>query len=123
MTFLYLAANNLSRFYAGLHSMHPSQKEDEMKRITAVLRESEVMAVRKAVCVAGGDRVVITPLPYRICGIDLMEAAGLNKYVQLDVTAVNSLSGNVVSAIRRVAQTGSIVLASCRDLHTHARCQ
>lgn len=31
-----------------------------MKRITVVLKESEAMAVRKAVCVAGGERIVIT---------------------------------------------------------------
>ncbi|MEJ1958211.1 MAG: hypothetical protein WDM70_01090 [Nitrosomonadales bacterium] len=41
-----------------------------MKRITTVLKESEVMAVRKAVCIAGAERVEITPLPYRMCGID-----------------------------------------------------
>jgi nitrogen regulatory protein PII len=99
-----------------------------MKRITAVLRESEAMAVRKAVCVAGGDRVVITPLAYRMCGVDMMDiysekmAAGFNKYVQLDVMADNRLYGNIVSIIRRVAQTGSIVLAPGQGGHAHARC-
>ena len=44
-----------------------------MKRITTMLRESEAMAVRKAVCVAGGDRIVITPIPYRMCGVDMVD--------------------------------------------------
>ena len=42
-----------------------------MKRITTVLRESEAMAVRKAVCVAGGECVVITPMPQRLRAIEL----------------------------------------------------
>ncbi len=44
-----------------------------MKRITTVLRESEAMAVRKAVCVAGGECVMIIPMPQRLCAIDLEE--------------------------------------------------
>ena len=43
-----------------------------MKRITTVLKESEAMAVRKAVCVAGGERVVITPMPQRLCALSLI---------------------------------------------------
>jgi L-lactate utilization protein LutC len=93
-----------------------------MKRITTVLKESEAMAVRKAVCIAGADRVVITPLPYRMCGIDMVDiysekmVAEADKHVRLDVTTDNSRSSSIVSAIRRIAHAGRIVLASRHDM-------
>lgn len=93
-----------------------------MKRITTVLKESEAMAVRKAVCIAGAEGVVITPLPYRMCGVDMMDiyseqiTAESGKHVRLDVTAENSRSGSIVSAIRRIAYAGRIVLASRHDM-------
>ncbi len=92
-----------------------------MKRITTVLKESEAMALRKAVCVAGAERVEITPLPYRMCGIDMMDicsesvAAESGKQVRLDVTADNSHFNSVFSIIRRVAQAGKIILGSRQD--------
>ncbi len=92
-----------------------------MKRITTVLRESEATAVRKAVCIAGADRIVITPLPYQMCGIDMIDiyseqiAAESGKHVRLAVTTDNSRSGSIISAIRRIAHAGRIVLASRRD--------
>ena len=92
-----------------------------MQRITTVLRESEVMAVRKAVCIAGAEDVVITPLPYRMCGVDMMDiysdqiAAESGKHVRFDVTADNSRSGIIVSVIRRIAHAGKIILASRHD--------
>ena len=65
-----------------------------MKRITTVLKESEAMTVRKAVCaIAGAERVVITPIPYRMCGVDMVDSysekiiAESCKQVRLDVTA------------------------------------
>ncbi len=93
-----------------------------MKRITTVLKESEALAVRKAVCIAGAERIVITPLPYRMCGIDMMDLCGeqivaeADKRVRLDVTADNSRSGKVVSAIRKIAHAGRIMLASRHDI-------
>jgi L-lactate utilization protein LutC len=93
-----------------------------MKRITTVLKVSEAMAVRKAVCVAGGERVVITPLPYRMCGVDMVDiysekvAAESDKHVRLDVTADDSHYGSIVSAIQRIAHAGRIVLASRPDM-------
>jgi nitrogen regulatory protein PII len=93
-----------------------------MKRITTVLRESEAMAVRKAVCVAGGERVVITPMPQRLCAIDLEEwycersAAQREVHVRLEVTADDSHYGGIVSAIQRIAHVGKIVLASRHDM-------
>ena len=93
-----------------------------MKRITTVLRESEATAVRKAVCMAGGERVVIAPIPYWMCGVDMVDiysekkmAAELHKYVRLDVTADDSKSGRIVSAIRRISHTGRIALASLHN--------
>ncbi|MGA8863947.1 MAG: hypothetical protein WBM09_03640 [Gallionella sp.] len=92
-----------------------------MKRITAVLKESEAMAVRKAVCVAGGERVVITPMPQRLCAIDLEEwyceqsAVPRDVHVRLEVTADDTQYGGIVSAIQRIAHVGKIVLASRHD--------
>jgi hypothetical protein len=68
-----------------------------MKRITTVLRGSEAMIVRRAVYVAGGERVVITPLPYRMCGVDMVDIYSekrireSDKQVRLDVTSDDSL--------------------------------
>jgi nitrogen regulatory protein PII len=92
-----------------------------MKRITTVLRESEAMAVRKAVCVAGGERVVITPMPQHLCTIDPEEwyceqsAAPRDVHVRFEVTADDSHYGSIVSAIQRIAHVGKIVLASRHD--------
>lgn len=93
-----------------------------MKRIITVLKESEAMAVRKAVCIAGADRVEITPIPYRMCGIDMFDicseqiAAELDKQVRLDVTADNSHFSSVFSIIRKIAHVGRITLASRHDM-------
>ena len=87
-----------------------------MKRITTVLKESEAMAVRKAVCIAGAERIVLTPLPYRMCGIDMMDmyservAAESDKQVRLDVTADKSHFNSVFSIIRKIAHAGKIIL-------------
>ncbi|MGA7749604.1 MAG: hypothetical protein WCA63_05600 [Gallionella sp.] len=92
-----------------------------MKRITTVLKESEAMAVRKAVCVAGGERIVITPMPQRLCSIDLEEwyceqsAAPKGAHVRLEVRADDSHYSGIVSAIQRMAHVGKIVLASHDD--------
>ena len=90
-----------------------------MKRITAVLKESEAMTVRKAVCaIAGAERVVITPIPYRMCGVDMVDSysekiiAASDKQVRFDVTADDSIAGSVVAVIRRIAHAGKIILAS-----------
>jgi len=92
-----------------------------MKRISTVLRESEAMSVRKTVCIAGAEHVVITPLTYRMCGIDMVDiysdkmVAELDTHVRLDVMADDNRSGSIVSAIRRIAHHGKIVLASRHD--------
>jgi hypothetical protein len=89
-----------------------------MKRIATVLNESEAMAVRKAVCVAGGERVVITPMPQSLCAIDLEEwhceqsAAPKGMHIRFEVTADDNHYGGIVSAIQRIAHVGKIALAS-----------
>jgi len=90
-----------------------------MKRITTVLKESEAMTVHKAVCaIAGAERVVVTPIPYRTCGVDRVDSyskkisADSCKQVRFDVTADDNMAGSVVAVIRRIAQAGRIVLAS-----------
>lgn len=89
-----------------------------MKRITAVLRESEAAIVRKAVCVAGGEEIVITPIPREAHEADIAEICTRKtihescKQVRLDVTAKDSMAGSVVEVIRRIAQAGKIDLAS-----------
>ena len=93
-----------------------------MKRITTVLKESEAMAVRKAVCVAGGERIVIFPMPLRLSAIDLKErsceqfAAPREVHVRLEVTADDSCYDGIVSAIQRIAHAGKIVLASRHNM-------
>jgi hypothetical protein len=83
-----------------------------------VLKESEAKAVRKAVCVAGGEHVVVTPIPYWMCGVDIVDIESERrvresvKHVRLDVTAEESRSGSIVSAIRNISQAGSIALAT-----------
>ena len=93
-----------------------------MKRITTVLKESEAMSVRKAVCtLAGAERVVITPIPYWMCGVDMVDIysekliAESCKQVRLDVTADDGMAGSIVAVIRRIAHAGRIVLASRHD--------
>lgn len=92
-----------------------------MKRITTVLRESEAMAVRKAVCIAGGEQVVITPMPQRLSAIELegcrsgQSAARKEMHVRLEVTADDSHYDGIVSTILRMAHVGKIDLASRPD--------
>lgn len=92
-----------------------------MKRITTVLRESEAMAVRKAVCVAGGERVVITPMAQSLSAIELEDcrceqsATQKEMHVRLEVTADDLHYDGIVSAILRIANVGKIDLASRHD--------
>jgi nitrogen regulatory protein PII len=91
-----------------------------MKRITMVLQESDAARVRKAVCAAGGEQVVQTPLPSRLRGMDKIDiqceraATELCKPVRLDVTASDDKSGSIISAIRNIARIGKFILVSTR---------
>jgi len=92
-----------------------------MKRITTVLRESEASAVRKAVCVAGGESVMITPMPQRLSAIELEDchceqsASIREMHVRLEVTSDDMHYDGIVTAILRVANVGKIDLASRHD--------
>lgn len=88
-----------------------------MQRFGTTLKEFETTAVRKAVCVTGDARVVITQIPYWICGVDAMDlysekrVRALNKQEWLDVTADDSRSKRIVSAIQRVLHAGKVIPA------------
>jgi nitrogen regulatory protein PII len=85
-----------------------------MKRISVILRATEAMAVRKAVCAAGGDRVVITPIAQRACATELADwycgtsAGKCENHVRLDVTADDCYADTIVGAIVSTAHTGKI---------------
>lgn len=84
-----------------------------MKRITIVLKASEVTAVRKAVCAAGGNRIVIAPVSSRNA-VELMDwncglpVSAQDDQVRLDVTVDNEYSDGVISAIFSSAHVGKI---------------
>lgn len=90
-----------------------------MKRIITLLRESEAMAVRKAVCVAGAERVVISPITQNPCAINPWlwqgDQSSAQMHVRLEVTADDSHCGGIVSAIQRISHVGQIDLASLHD--------
>lgn len=93
-----------------------------MQRITTVLRESEAMAVRKAVFSAGGENVVISPLSCREGSHETLDiysdetiASESARYVRIDVTADNNQSDCLVSAIRSITHSGRILLARHYD--------
>jgi len=92
-----------------------------MQRITIILKSSEAMAVRKAVCMAGAECVVIMPMSLGLCATDLehwcLEQPETRNevHVRLEVTANEIHHGGIISAIRRVARAGRIVLASHHD--------
>ena len=89
-----------------------------MKRITTVLKESEATAVRKAVCMAGAERVVIMPL----CAADQKNwyfeqpATQSEVHVRLEVTVADIHYGGIIAAIQRVAQAGKVVFDPRHDM-------
>jgi hypothetical protein len=89
-----------------------------MQRFGTTLKEFEARAVRKAVCVTGDARVVFTPIPYWICGVDTMDLYSekrmkeLDKQERLDMKADDSRSKRIVSAIQRVVHAVKVVPAS-----------
>ena len=95
-----------------------------MKRITVVLKTSEVTDVRKAIFAAGGNRIVVAPVSPHLYAV---ESAGgscgtpeteRNDYARLDVTVDDGQSREVVSAIIAIAHTGMLVKIAF--LHTKA---
>lgn len=87
-----------------------------MKRITTLLREAESMAVRNAVCIAGGKSVVVIPISQHRCVNDPWQWRGDQSsiqnemHVRLEVTVDDNHYGGVVSAIKRISQAGRVIL-------------
>lgn len=85
-----------------------------MKRISVVLKASEATMVRKAVCAAGGSRVVIAPIARRACATELADwycgtsAGECENHVRLDVMADDCDAEGVVGAIVSTAHAGKI---------------
>lgn len=86
-----------------------------MKRITTLLRESQAMTVRKAVCMAGAESVVITPVTPHSDLIDSWLWHGEHGHVQLEVRTDDSHYGGIVSAIKRTVHVGNIAFPACND--------
>jgi hypothetical protein len=82
------------------------------------LKEFEATAMSQAVSAEGASPAVITPIPYWMCGFDTVDIysekriAECSKQVRLDVTASNSQSWYIVSAICRIVHAGRVALAS-----------
>jgi hypothetical protein len=90
-------------------------KEIGMKRIATLVRESEAMAVRKAVCMAGAESVVITPITPHSDAIDSWPWYGEHGHVQLEVRTDDSHYGGIVSAIKRAVYVGNIAFSVRND--------
>ena len=80
-----------------------------MKRITLILKTSEVMSVRKAACIAGADRIVANPISHwESVWFPSSHVSKDDELVRLDVMVVDSQSDGVVSAILATARLGKI---------------
>jgi len=80
-----------------------------MKRITIILKTSEVMSVRKAACIAGANHVVVHPTSHRECAwFPSPQASAEGAPVRLGLMVVDRLSDEVVSAILATAHFGKI---------------
>jgi nitrogen regulatory protein PII len=80
-----------------------------MKRITLILKTSEIMAVRKAACIAGADRIVARAISKRdrAC-FSSHEISADDEFLRLDVMVIDKNSDEVVSAIVKTARVGKI---------------
>lgn len=76
-----------------------------MKRIVTLLSESEAIAARKAVCVAGAQYVVITPIPSHPYFVEPShrDHSSMPMQVRFEVRADERHYGDIVSAIKRLA--------------------
>jgi hypothetical protein len=86
-----------------------------MSRFGTILREYEATAVRGA---EGADRAAISPLPYWMCGVDMMDLYCEQKMRERELeraAAVASRSGRIISAIQRISRAGSIAPVFCHS--------
>ena len=80
-----------------------------MKRITIILKTSEVMSVRKAACIAGADRIVAHPISHKeSVWFSNPHVSAKDELVRLDVMVVDNQSDEVISAILATARLGKI---------------
>ena len=80
-----------------------------MKLITLILKTSEVMAVRKAACIAGADRIVAHPVSHRETAcFSTRDISDDDEFIRLDVMVIDRNSDEVVSAIVKTARVGKI---------------
>ncbi|MGO8756368.1 MAG: hypothetical protein ACLQHK_14225 [Gallionellaceae bacterium] len=97
-----------------------------MKRITLILKTSEVMSVRKAACIAGASHVIVHPVSHRECAwFPSPQASAEGAPVRLDVMVVDRLSDEVVSAILATAHLGKIEKISTANARqaSHSLCR
>jgi len=80
-----------------------------MKRITLILKTSEVMSVRKAACIAGADRIVAHPISHKeSVWFSSPHVSAEDELIRLDVMVVDRQFDEVISAILTTAQLGKI---------------
>ena len=91
-----------------------------MKHITTILKESEAMAVRKAVCIAGAECVVIRPVKQPLYAVEpwqgQSELSPKQSRVLLDVTTDDRHYGGIVFAIKKMLRVSKVDLASRDNL-------
>ena len=96
-----------------------------MKLITTVLKSSEVGNVRKAVTVAGAERVVVSMLVRRNRAIELGDwydssvSAGQDDPVRVEVMVDDNQADSVVSAIIATARFGKIEKITLYPVKAH----
>ena len=80
-----------------------------MKRITLILKTSEVMAVRKAACIAGADRIVAHPIAHRETAcFSSRDISAIDEFIRLDVIVIDKNADEIISAILKTARVGKI---------------
>ncbi len=80
-----------------------------MKRITLILKTSEVLPVRKAASVAGANHIVVHTMPHREYAlVPIQHVSAEDDLVKLDVMVVDSHFDEVVSTILTTAHFGKI---------------
>ncbi len=79
-----------------------------MKRITLILKTSEIMCVRKAACIAGANNIVVHPLHREYSGYPNPLVSAQDELVRLNVMVVDNRLDEVVSAILATAPSGKI---------------
>ena len=94
-----------------------------MKRINIVVSASEIAAVRKAIFIAGANRLIIVPVSHRTCISELGDwycgtvIAKREDHMRLEVTSEDNRSDGIISAILATAHAAKIENVSPDALH------